>query len=259
MRYFLQIAYKGFSFRGWQRQVGGVASVQEALENALRDVFKIEIPVVGCGRTDARVNATQFFLHLDLDASWEPSHTIRINQILPKEIVVYDAYLVASDAHARFDAIERTYDYYIHTQKDPFLNDKSLLYMYRPLDFDAMKEATEILSKYSDFLSFCKRPSQNHTTNCTISKVSFRQNINGDRMVFSISANRFLRGMVRALVQKLLEVGNGSMGLEEFEELFTNPQKEQIDSLAAPYGLYLSKVKYPYLDLPTLASAPVFW
>lgn len=255
MRYFLHIAYNGVPFRGWQKQQG-VVSVQDSIEKALLLVCKEKVVVVGCGRTDAQVHASQFILHFDLKQEWQKIFVDRLNQSLPKEVVVYDAFLVAETAHARFDAIERTYEYYIHTKKDPFLKERSLLYQHKPLDIGRMQMAVQLLNQYNDYLSFCKTPSHNRTTLCAIFNASIKCNNRGDRIVFSISANRFLRGMIRSIVQKLLEVGSNDLSLERFERLLAKPEKPQIEALAAPYGLYLSKIVYPYFSEDSLAFRP---
>jgi tRNA pseudouridine38-40 synthase len=255
MRYFLHISYNGFNYRGYQKQ-DGVSSVQETIENALSHILKEAIVIVGCGRTDAQVHATQFFAHMDTEISWDFDLAYRLNQLLPINIVIYDIIKVASNQHARFDASQRTYDYYIHTEKNPFLDETSYFYPCKNLNIDNMNSAVSALLKYQDFQAFCKTPEHNQSTICLISSAKLFINQNGNQLQFQISANRFLRGMIRVIVQKLLEIGTGEKTVEEFESLLIKNETPQIKSIAAPYGLYLSKVTYPFLNIESRATPP---
>lgn len=258
MRYFLHISYNGFDYRGWQKQTG-VTSVQEALEFALSHILKLPISIVGCGRTDAQVHAIQFFAHFDSDLQWNFDLTYRLNQLLSHSIVVHDVIKVDGEPHARFDVTTRTYDYYIHGEKNPFLNQFSYYFPFQKLNFDKMKLAASLLLKYQDFQSFCKTPEHNQTTICNLKESNLYVSDDGKQIRFKITANRFLRGMIRVIVQKLLDIGTGAIRVEEFENILIKNEPPNIKSIAAPYGLYLSKVTYPFLELkPAIQPPPLF-
>jgi tRNA pseudouridine38-40 synthase len=248
LRYFVQIGYKGFNYRGWQRQPD-VETIQEVMETNLSRVLHNYTVCIGCGRTDARVHASQFFFHFDFNGELHAETKFRLNKILPNDISVFDIIPVQDNTHAQFSAISRTYDYLIHTQKDPFINELSALY---PLDFniDLMSQAAKLIPQYSDFLNFCLTPKNYSTTICKISSAKILTHSNGKMIRFQITSNRFLRGMVRLLVQKLIDVGTGNLSLSDFESylaLKTTPKEMRP---AYPQGLYLSAVKYsfPILD-----------
>ena len=255
MRYFLHIAYQGARYCGWQRHPDGL-SVQEVLETALHRLLKTNINIIGCGRTDAQVHASQFFFHMDVDTQWNFDLLFRLNKILPDDIAVFDIIPMQGLPHARFDAIHRAYDYFIHTYKDPFLGPFSALYIDRNLNLDKMKASAGLLLQYTDYRGFCKSPDRNENTICHVSSAILFADHNGDRLRFHISANRFLGRMVRIIVGRLLDIGRGKMSVDEFESYLVNTQIPQIITPAYPQGLYLSKVTYPYLDLPPVSSFP---
>jgi tRNA pseudouridine38-40 synthase len=249
LRYFFHISYNGINYHGWQRQKGAI-SVREVFETSLEQVLKQPIECIGCGRTDAGVHASQFFFHVDVNQEWDFDLLFRLNKMMPKDISVYDIIPVEADQHARYDAISRTYDYVIHTFKDPFLNERSALYAGRNFDLSKMNRAVKLISRYADFYSFCLAPEKQSGTVCRVSSATLFSNRNADRLRFQITSNRFLRGMIRAMVGKLLEIGTGKCSVEEFEHLLRNKIVFNNTKLAYPHGLYLSKVTYPYLDLP---------
>jgi tRNA pseudouridine38-40 synthase len=253
MRYFLHIAYSGTNYRGWQMQTKSV-SVQEIFERTLSQVFKKQIHVVGCGRTDAEVHASQYFLHFENKDTWEFDLVFRLNKMLPKDIAVFDCIPVEADKHARFHAVKRTYDYFLHTVKDPFLRNVSTLYTENKLDALKMAEAVVILVKYNDYGAFCKTPDAHSTTLCKVTKAILFHNENQTRLRFQISSNRFLRGMIRILVGNLLQIGAGKMTLEEFEELLITKNRPKKLEMAHPQGLFLSEVQYPFLNIETKTS-----
>ena len=248
MRYFLHIAYNGKSYRGWQRQPN-VVTVQEVLEKALQAMFHQKISCMGCGRTDAEVHASQFFLHIDVATSWDFDSIFRLNKMLPDDIAVFDFIPVASTAHAQLDAVERTYDYFIHFYKDPFLNNRSSLYLLKELDFEAMKNAANLLLQYTNYRSFCKRPDLYKHTLCEVSAARLFIDKKQDRLRFQITANRFLQTMIRSIMGRLLEVGKKQLSLDSFESILAKQKTLKHNSLAYPQGLYLSKVNYPYLNI----------
>jgi tRNA pseudouridine38-40 synthase len=253
MRYFIHIGYHGTKYSGWQKHPG-VLNVQEVLETALSSLLKAPITIVGCGRTDAQVHACQFFFHLDVEKQWKFDLFFRLNKILPDDISVFDIITMEGLPHARFDAIQRSYDYFIHTYKDPFLSEFSALYLEKDWDLDKIKSAVALLPLYNDYRGFCKSPDRNDHTICHVSSASLSVNHNGDRLRFHISANRFLSKMIRIIVGRLLDIGRGKMSVDEFESYLISKETPAIIIPAYPQGLYLSKVTYPYLDMPVRTS-----
>jgi tRNA pseudouridine38-40 synthase len=249
LRYFVHIGYNGQRYNGWQKQPG-VLNVQGVIELALSQILKTPVFVIGCGRTDAHVHASQFFFHMDIGQEWEFDLLFRLNKILPHSIAVFDIIPVEAQRHARFDAVLRSYDYFLHTYKNPFLNGLSSYYLLRDLDFDKMKQAASILPNYKDYRAFCTSPDKYEHTLCNVMSASLQADPNGDKLRFSISSNRFLGKMIRIIMGQLLKIGNGVLSIDEFENyLITNTTPELITP-AHPEGLYLSKVSYPYLNLP---------
>ena len=258
MRYFLHIAYSGTNYRGWQMQKGGVLSVQEVIEKNLSQVFKKPIFVIGCGRTDAQVHASQYFLHFQIEEEWNFDLVFRLNKMLPPDISVFDLIPVEPKQHARFGATKRTYDYFIHTYKDPFLRNISTLYTEFKLDIPKMAKAVAVLTNYEDYHAFCKTPNAHSSTLCLISKADLFANETGDRIRFQITSNRFLRGMIRIIVGKLLLIGSGQMTVDEFEELLISKITPPEFDVAHPQGLFLSEIQYPFLTIPPKTSFSAF-
>lgn len=249
MRYFFHIGYLGINYKGWQKHPDGI-SVQEVLETSLSQIFKKPVYITGCGRTDAQVHACQFFFHLDADTPWDFDLLFRLNNVLPNDIAVFDIIPMEGLPHARFDGVERSYDYFIHTYKDPFLNNFSVYYEMKQWDLPNMQRAANLLPAYTDYRAFCKMPDKNDHTICRISNAQIFTCDNGDRLRFHISANRFLGRMVRIITGKLIEIGTGKLSVDEFEAHLINPMVPQLIKPAYPQGLFLTKIKYPYLDLP---------
>jgi tRNA pseudouridine38-40 synthase len=248
IRYFFHIGFSGIHYRGWQIQEGAL-NVQGVIEHALSQVLKEKITIMGCGRTDAKVHASQFFFHTDITKEWDYDLLFRINKILPADIAVFDIIRMPANAHARFDASQRTYDYFIHTRKDPFLSTVSSLYQIVPLNITEMKKAVSMLPLYEDYRSFCTTPSRHRTTICKVSCASLWVDPAGERIRFQISANRFLSSMIRIIVGNLLAIGTNAMSLDEFEGHLARPSVQKALEPAYPQGLFLSSVKYPYLNL----------
>jgi len=250
LRYFFHIAYLGTNYSGWQKHPDGI-SVQQVLESALSQIFKKTLYITGCGRTDAQVHASQFFFHLDVDDAWDFDLIFRLNNVLPDDIAVFEIIPMDGLPHARFDAVERGYDYFIHTYKDPFLSQFSSYYPIKDWDITNMQRTANLVLKYNDYHAFCKMPDRNDHTICNITSAELFVNPAGDRLRFHISANRFLGKMVRIIVGKLIEIGTGKLSIDEFEACLINPLLPQVIKPAYPQGLYLTKVKYPYLDIPS--------
>ncbi|OWK69103.1 tRNA pseudouridine(38-40) synthase TruA [Pedobacter sp. AJM] len=248
MRYFFHIAYQGQHYNGWQKQPGAI-SVQEVIEKALLKIFKTPIAIIGCGRTDAHVHASQFFFHADIQQEFEFDLAYRLNKALPQNIAIFHIFKMEGLPHARFDAVQRRYDYFIHTYKDPFLANQSSLYLESNLDLLSMKKAVSLLPIYKDYRAFCTQPNKYEHTICNVMEADLFMNAKGDRIRFHIASNRFLSKMIRILMGKLLRIGKGELSLDEFESLLINLETPKTLNPAHPTGLYLSKVTYPYLNL----------
>ena len=247
MRYFIRFAYDGTAFHGSQRQPNGI-TVQETMEQALAMIFREEVPLTFAGRTDAGVHAREMFAHFDLPDNDNSKFLIqnskfRLNGILPNSIAIFDIYPVKDDAHARFDAVRRTYEYHVVDHKDPFLCTQAT--RIRPgLDYAAMNEAAQLLIGKQDFASFCRTNTDVKTTICDLTRAEWQELGNG-HAVFTIAADRFLRNMVRAVVGTLFEVGRGKMTKEQFAEVITQHNRCAAGDSAPAEGLFLTHVEYP--------------
>lgn len=248
MRYFIKIAFNGKNYNGWQIQ-GDSPTVQKTLNNALSIIYKEEIQTTGAGRTDTGVHASEFFAHFDSELSTPDSGLIyRLNGILPKDIKVFDIFPVREDAHARYSAISRTYKYYISRNKDPFYNEYAY-YLYGKLDIDKMNEAAQLLFNYNDFTSFAKLHTNTKTNNCKIIHAEWKSNdqrstIN-DKLIFTITADRFLRNMVRAIVGTLLDVGRGKLTIEKYKQVIDSKNRSNAGYSVPAHALFLTKIEYP--------------
>ena len=246
MRYFLEIQYRGTAYSGWQVQPNGI-TIQQKMDEALQTILRDDIHCIGCGRTDAGVHAAQFYLHFDTRAEFPDHFLLRMNAFLPNDIVVLRCMEVDEKAHARFDAVQRSYEYRLSSRKDVFDHG---LYFYKPfykLSPEKMQQAAEILVKYNDFASFCKSKAGSKTTivNITEAKWIFT---NDTDWIFYISADRFIRGMVRLIVGAMLQIGEGRMTLEEFENGIKEGRRFKMALSAPAHGLFLTGVKYPYIS-----------
>jgi tRNA pseudouridine38-40 synthase len=246
MRYFLRFAYDGTAFHGSQRQPNGV-TVQETMEQALALIFREEVQLIFAGRTDAGVHAHEMYAHFDIgdeEMRREGERLVfRLNGILPDSIAIFDIYPVKENAHARFDAVRRTYEYHIIDHKDPFLCKQAT--RVRPgLDFAAMNESAKLLIGKQDFASFCRTNTDVKTTICDLKQAEWKELDNG-HAVFTISADRFLRNMVRAVVGTLFEVGRSKMTKEQFAEVITQHNRCAAGDSAPAEGLFLTHIEYP--------------
>ena len=241
MRYFLDISYRGTNYHGWQIQENA-KTVQGILDSALSNVLGVKIETLGSGRTDTGVHAYTQIVQMDSPKELDELFAFRMNGYLPKDICIKSIRLVQDTAHARFDAISRSYVYRITLDKNPF-EIGSAYYFYPPLDVEEMNKAAAVLTKYEDFESFSKVHTDVLNFNCTIFHARWEQI---DRMVyFHITANRFLRSMVRTLVGTMLEIGKGRMTIEEFESIILARDRKRAGISAPPEALYLSEVEYP--------------
>lgn len=244
MRYFIKFSYKGTNYHGWQYQPNAT-SVQETLTKALSVVLNFELDIIGAGRTDTGVHAKEMFGHFDIENKIEiPTLVHKLNSFLPKDIAVSDIILVHDDAHARFDATKRTYEYHINTTKNVFLEELSWYY-HQKLDINLMNEAAKILFKHTDFQSFSKVHTDVNTFNCKITAAYWKEE--KDHLVFTISADRFLRNMVRAIVGTLVYVGLGKITLEDFNAIIESKDRGKAGFSVPAHGLYLTEIKYDYI------------
>ena len=244
MRYFIEFAYNGKNYCGWQYQPGS-PSVQETLNRCLSTLLRTNIDATGAGRTDAGVHAKQMYAHFNFDGELESNVlTPKLNSFLPKDIVVYRILPLHDDAHARFDAASRSYEYHIHNFKDAFIHEGSWYY-FHPLDINKMNEAAKVLFDYTDFKCFSKTHTDVKTFNCDVREAFWIQD--GSRLIFTITADRFLRNMVRAIVGTLTDVGLGKLSVEDFRTIIEGRDRNKAGFSVPAHGLYLTKVLYPYI------------
>ena len=243
MRFFITLSYDGTRYHGWQVQPNG-PSVQEKLQWALSTILRQDIQVTGAGRTDAGVHARMMVAHFDVETmDYELQDlTYKLNRLLPQDIAIQKMESVSDEMHARFSAISRTYHYYIHTVKDPFLRAYSCELHY-PLDFQLMNEAAAILMTYEDFGAFCKAHADVKTTLCHITAAQWHQT-SPSSWYFEITANRFLRNMVRAVVGTLIDVGRGRLSLDDFRKVIEGKRRTEAGESMPANALFLEEVKY---------------
>ncbi len=245
-RYFLQLSYNGTAYSGWQIQKNSPATIQQVLNEMLSRLLNQPITVMGCGRTDTGVHAREYFAHFDTsveDLIENQNHWIlKFNHALPKDIAVQKIIKVNEKANARFDAVSRTYEYIITKKKNPFEIDKAT-FLYGQLNMDVMNQAAQLLFEYSDFSAFAKSNTQNKTNLCNLYKAEWREE--NDLLIFTISANRFLRDMVRAIVGTMLKVGTSKITLEEFRKVIESKTRSNAGLSVPACGLYLIKIEYP--------------
>lgn len=241
-RYFLQCSFKGTNYHGWQIQPNAI-SVQEVLENCLSTMLREKISVTGAGRTDTGVHASFYILHFDtVNDGLNGNFIYKLNSFLPEDIAVQKLWKVTQDAHARFSAVSRTYQYFISTEKNPFETEFRAKYL-KNLDLDKMNAASKILFEYNDFTSFSRLHTDVKTNNCIIKLAEWRHE--KGHIVFTIQADRFLRNMVRAIVGTLLEIGQGKLTVEEFRKIIESKNRGAAGASAPAQGLFLVDIEYP--------------
>ncbi|MDG4950646.1 tRNA pseudouridine(38-40) synthase TruA [Weeksellaceae bacterium KMM 9724] len=242
MRYFLGFSYQGTSYHGWQIQPNAI-TVQEVLEDRMSKLLGNETKLVGAGRTDAGVHAKSMVAHFDSEIEDIDKFIYRLNSFLPQDIAVHSLQKMKPEAHARFDATERTYHYYINYQKDPFKTDLSWHWNYEVLDINKMNQAADLLLKYDDFTSFARLHTDNKTNICDVRYAVWSEE--SGNLKFEITADRFLRNMVRSVVGTLVEVGKGKTSLEEFIDIIEKKDRKFAAASAPAHGLFLTHVAYP--------------
>lgn len=242
LRYFLNFSYNGTHYHGWQIQPNAI-TVQEILEDRISKILGQKTQVVAAGRTDAGVHASEMIAHVDADIPNSEQFIYRVNSFLPKDIAVHSLLKVKDDAHARFDAVERTYHYFLHYDKNPFKTETSWYWNYDALNVEAMNYSAQKLIDSKDFTSFARLHTDNKTNICDVRQAIWTKEKDG--LKFTIKADRFLRNMVRAVVGTLVEVGRGKLNENDFVNIIEKKDRKFASASAPAHGLFLAEVKYP--------------
>ena len=245
-RYFIRLSYCGTAYNGWQNQPhAGTTTIQSVIENALFTFLRQKVDITGCGRTDKGVHARDYFAHFDIAPLGEiPTLIFRLNKLLPIDIVVHDIIQVTEDAHARFDATSRSYEYHLHTEKSPF-DIHSFYYTYDTPNIEILNEVAELMLDHVDFTTFCKFHTDVKTMNCHITESRWEKI--GNQYIYRIKADRFLRGMIRLIVGVCLQVSRGKLTIEEVKTAMSEKRRTGQDWSVPAEGLFLCDIKYPYL------------
>ncbi|MBP6431363.1 MAG: tRNA pseudouridine(38-40) synthase TruA [Ferruginibacter sp.] len=238
-RYFLEVAYKGTNYAGFQIQQNA-NTIQAEVEKALQVFYKQSFQLTGSSRTDAGVHAHQNFFHFDTELQI-PNNTYHLNAILPADIVIKNIKPVNDDAHCRFNATSREYHYHVSQQKNPFNNQYAYYFPYK-INIDALNQAAQIILHNTDFTTFSKKNTQVHTHNCIIFQSHWH--LSNNELIYTVKANRFLRGMVRGLVATMLQVGKGKISIQQFQQIVNSKNPSQADFSAPAHGLFLIQVQY---------------
>lgn len=246
MRFFVELAYNGTPFSGWQRQPNAT-TVQSTLEDAFSMILRTPIQVTGCGRTDAGVHAKQYFMHFDVDEELPKHFLDRLNKVLPAEISIRRIFKVDNDAHARFGAYHRSYEYHLVLHKNPFEKETAYFFPFeQSLDFDKMNEAAQLLLNYDEFFPFCKTNTDVKTMICDLKRSEWIIEENTGKLIYHVSANRFLRGMIRLIVGMCLNVGTGKVALSTVQEAMEQQTRLEKSWSVPPQGLFLCDIRYPF-------------
>jgi tRNA pseudouridine38-40 synthase len=246
MRYFLTLAYLGTDFCGWQRQPNA-QSVQAVLESALSVVTRQNIEITGCGRTDTGVHARYYVAHFDLENALPERFLIALNSLLPYSIAIYSVHLMHDAAHARYDAFERSYTYHLGLRKDPFSKETAWFYpQHQKLDLQKMQAVADLLPTFTAFFPFCKTNSGVDSYDCQLSKAYWDIDENPHQLTFHITANRFLRGMVRLIVGACIQAGMDQISVESVRKALEQQTPLEKSLSVPPEGLFLSDIRYPY-------------
>jgi tRNA pseudouridine38-40 synthase len=240
------LSYCGTAYNGWQNQPhAGTITVQSVIENALNTFLRQKIDITGCGRTDKGVHARDYYAHFDIDSLDEiPTLIFRLNKLLPQDIAIHEIIKVAEDAHARFDAISRSYEYHLHIEKSPF-DIHSFYYTYDIPKIEILNDVAKLMLDHVDFTTFCKFHTDVKTMNCRITESRWEQI--GNRYIYRVTADRFLRGMIRLIVGACLQVSRGKLSIEEVKIALAEKRRTGHDWSVPASGLFLCDIRYPYL------------
>lgn len=245
MKYFLHLSYDGTHYSGWQRQENTPKTVQETIEYAFSKILGEKISIYGCGRTDAGVHADDFYAHFDYEGSIPKKLISILTFQLPTDIAIKACIPVDNHRHTRYDATSRTYHYQIHFHSDPFINRYSTIIQDKTIDVALLEKCVHMLHNYTDYQMLCKQPDKHKSTICHIHEARV-ESIENHHIKIIISANRFLRGMVRIIVQQCLDVASGEIDIAHFQKLLEGTEARKYQNTAPPQGLHLMKVEYPY-------------
>ena len=246
MRYFIHLAYNGANYCGWQTQPG-LPTVQQTLEQALTTLLRQPTPIVGCGRTDTGVHASDFYAHFNAETEIDTRRlAFKLNSFLPDDIAIYEIFKVRENAHARFDATARTYQYHVSHRRLPFKQGLYSRIYYRP-NLELMNEGARLLMEYDDFTSFAKLHTQVKTNICHLSIARWDER--EDEWVFTIRSNRFLRNMVRSVTGTLLDLGRGKLTLDGLRQIIERKDRCAAGASMPPQGLFLTRVEYPFEEI----------
>lgn len=240
MRYVIHLAYNGANYCGWQTQPE-LPTVQYTIEQALTTLLRTPVAIVGCGRTDTGVHASDFYAHFDFEGELDPNLTFKLNSYLPPDIAIFEIFPVADNFHARFSAVSRTYQYHVSTARLPFRQGLYNRIYFNP-DVDAMNDAAKVLMEYDDFTSFAKLHTDNKTNICHLTRAIWGSE--GDELVFTITANRFLRNMVRSVTGTLLDVGRGKLDIQGLRAIVEKKDRCAAGVSMPAQGLFLTNVEY---------------
>jgi len=244
LRYFIELSYKGTNYHGWQVQPDAI-SIQEVVNKAISTVLQEEIRIVGAGRTDTGVHASQIFAHFDTHQKLNDHFVFKFNSVLPKDIVAVNLFAVAPEKHARFDALSRSYEYRIWLGRNPFLLDTTWQFTFQELNVELMNKAAQILLEYENFQAFSKVKTEVRTFNCKVINAEWKKE--GAALTFYITADRFLRNMVRAIVGTLLDVGTEKISLDDFRTIILNKNRGEAGLSVPARGLFLTEVRYDFI------------
>jgi len=248
MRYFIHLAYNGANYCGWQTQPG-LPTVQQTLEQALTTLLRQPTPIVGCGRTDTGVHASDFYAHFNAETENDTRRlAFKLNSFLPDDIAIYEIFAVRDNAHARFDATARTYQYHVSDRRLPFKQGLYSRIYYRP-NLELMNQGAKLLMEYEDFTSFAKLHTQVKTNICHLSLAQWDER--EDEWVFTIRSNRFLRNMVRSVTGTLLDLGRGKLTLDGLRQIIERKDRCAAGASMPPQGLFLTHVEYPFEEIRT--------
>ena len=242
MRYFLEVSYRGTRYSGFQSQKNA-NTIQAEIQKAFKIILKREIELTGSSRTDAGVHAFQNYFHFDVEMGLPAKLLYNLNAILPSDIAAKELIKVKDDAHCRFDAISREYKYYIYQKKNPFLTDRAFYFPYT-LDLESVQKAAALVKEYSDFTSFSKRNTQVKSFACDIKESNWI--VEGECLIYQVKANRFLRGMVRALTATMLKLGRGKIGIADFRDIIEKKDNTLANFAVPGHGLFLIDVSFPH-------------